>query len=73
MYLIISQGVGYLKLWENKSERDVKKIQGNSMGLKQTLNVFQGNRRLHIWSMQLSLEMGVLLLCCYSAESFKLD
>lgn len=73
MYLIISQRVGYLKLWENTSERDAKKIQGNSMGLKQILNIFQGNRRLSIWSVQLSLEMDVSLVCCYSAASFKLD
>lgn len=72
VYLIILQGVGYLKLWENTSERDEKKTQGNSMGLKQILNIFQGNRRLSIWSVQLSSEMDVSLVCCYSAASFEL-
>lgn len=43
------------------------------MGLKEILNIFQGKRRLSIWSMQLSLETDVSLVCRYSAASFKPD
>lgn len=62
MYLIISQGVGYLKLWENTSEgKKMQEIQGNCTGMKQFSSVFQGIRRMNIRSVQLSLEMHISL------------
>lgn len=43
------------------------------MGLKRISNIFQGNRKMNIQSVQLSLEIGISLVCCFSAASFKLD